>query len=193
MGQVLFNEKRQQFAKEVSRLASMANKRLKRLEKNELDSPAYREWVKNGAVKFSVKGKDYNQLQSEYWRVKHFLDAKTSTVTGAIQNLKDIAEMTNIQYEDLTDLKNKVHNFFELSDKISEYYNLADKQAEGLDYQAIWEQINTMVDEGLVDLSDTNSDMAEIVGNLSAIGALDYASDYINDFADNIDEIWDLL
>lgn len=193
MGQVLFNEKRREFAVEVSRLASMANKRLKRLEKNELDSPAYRDWVKNGEVRFSVKGKDYNELQSEYWRIQHFIESKTSTVKGAIKNLEDIAEMTNIQYENLDDLKAKVHNFFELSDKIAEYYNLADKQAEGLDYQAIWQQINTMVDDGLVDLSDTNSDMAEIVGNLSAIGALDYASDYINNFSDNISEIWDLL
>lgn len=193
MGEVLFNEKRREFAVEVSRLASMANKRLKRLEKNELDSPAYREWVKNGEVRFSVKGKDYNELQSEYWRIQHFIEGKTSTVKGAIKNLEDIAEMTNIQYENLDDLKAKVHNFFELSDKIAEYYNLADKQAEGLDYQAIWQQINTMVDDGLVDLSDTNSDMAEIVGNLSAIGALDYASDYINNFSDNISEIWDLL
>lgn len=191
MGKVLFNEKRQQLAREVSRLASMANKRLKRLEKNELeDTPAFREWVKNGEVKFSVKGKDYNQLQSEYWRVKHFIDSKTSTVKGAIENLKDIADMTKIEWNDIDDLKTKTKNFFELSDKIKEYYQLADKQAEGLDYQAIWEQINTMVDDGLVDLEDTENDMVEVVSKLLESGALDYASDYIDEWQDNL---YDLL
>lgn len=191
MGKVLFNEKRQKLAQEVSRLASMANKRLKRLEKNELeDTPAFREWVKNGEVKFSVKGKDYNQLQSEYWRVKHFIDSKTSTVKGAIQNLKDIADMTNIEWKDIDELKTKTKNFFELSDKIKEYYQLADKQAEGLDYQAIWEQINTMVDDGLVDLEDTDTDMVQVVANLLESGALDYASDYIDEWSDNL---YDLL
>ena len=67
--------------KETSRLASMANKRLDRLESNNLTMmPSYMSWQANGAIRFSVKGKTYNQLQSEYWRVKHFLDERTSTV-----------------------------------------------------------------------------------------------------------------
>ena len=50
------------FKKEVSRMASMANKRLKRLEKNELtDLPSYKAWEENGSIRFSVKGKTYQQ------------------------------------------------------------------------------------------------------------------------------------
>ena len=43
--------------KEVSRKASMANKRLVRLENNKLtDLPAYKQWKNyNGGVKFSIK------------------------------------------------------------------------------------------------------------------------------------------
>ena len=38
-------DKYKELKKEVSRMASMANKRLKRLEKNELtDLPAYKSW-----------------------------------------------------------------------------------------------------------------------------------------------------
>ena len=48
--------------KKISRLVSLANKRLKRLENAGLDdSPAYQKWVEAGAVKFSVKGKDHNE------------------------------------------------------------------------------------------------------------------------------------
>ena len=44
---------------EASRLASMANKRIKRLEDRDVKaSPAYDRWLRDGAVKFSVKGKD---------------------------------------------------------------------------------------------------------------------------------------
>ena len=44
---------------EVSRLASMANKRLVRLENHGFeDSPAYQQFVASGGEKFRVLGKD---------------------------------------------------------------------------------------------------------------------------------------
>ena len=55
----LASDKYLELKKEVSRMASMANKRLVRLERNELtDLPAYQSWVQNGAIKFSVANKD---------------------------------------------------------------------------------------------------------------------------------------
>ena len=54
-----------EFRREASRLASMANKRVKRLEENGLtDTPAYKAYLETGG-KFSVKGKSYNELQKE--------------------------------------------------------------------------------------------------------------------------------
>ena len=80
---------------QVSHLASMANKRLDRLEKNELtSSPAYQKWEQNGSHRFSVSGKNYSEVQSEYWRVKDFLEMRTSSVTGTKAVLQEIA--TNI-------------------------------------------------------------------------------------------------
>ena len=109
------------FKKEVSRMASMANKRLKRLEKNELtDLPSYKAWEENGSIRFSVKGKTYQQLQAEYWRLKNFLDAKTSTVRGANAFLKEMAQNTGIKYKGLADLKTKAKKFFELANKIKQ-------------------------------------------------------------------------
>ena len=132
------SEKYLELKKEVSRMASMANKRLKRLERNELtDLPAYQSWVKDGAVKFSVKGKDYNQLQSEFWRLKRFLDNKTSLVRQANKYLREMAENTGIKYNGLADLKTKAREFFRLSDKIKEYYKMSELNALALDYQKI--------------------------------------------------------
>ncbi len=152
------SEKYLELKKEVSRLASMANKRLKRLEKNELtDLPAYQSWVKGGAIKFSVKGKDYHQLQSEFWRLKNFLDNKTSLVREANKYLKEMAENIGIKYNSLADLKAKSKEFFKLADKIKEYYKMSEMNALALDYQKIWEQINVQIKRGILDLTGVES------------------------------------
>ena len=139
-------------------MASMANKRLKRLERNELtELPAYQSWVQGGSVKFSVAGKDYNELQSEFWRLKNFLDNKTSTVRQANSFLKEMASNTGIKYNGLADLKTKANQFFKLADKIKEYYKASEQNAQALDYQKIWEQINTQVKQGIIDLTGVES------------------------------------
>ena len=152
------SQKYLELKKEVSRLASIANKRLKRLERNELtDLPAYQSWVKGGAIKFSVKGKDYNQLQSEFWRLKNFLDNKTSLVREAHKYLREIAHNTGIKYRSLADLKVKTKEFFRLAEKIKEYYKASEQNALALDYQKIWEQINVQIKQGVLDLTSAQS------------------------------------
>lgn len=90
------SDKYKELRKEVSRMASMANKRIDRLERNNLTMlPAYKAWAENGAVRFSVKGKTYQETQAEYWRLKNFLDDRTSTVKQANQFLKEMAENTS--------------------------------------------------------------------------------------------------
>ena len=144
--------------KEVSRMSSMANKRIKRLESNELtELPAYKSWYDNGHIKFSVKGKDYNQLQSEFWRLKRFLDDKTSTVRQANSFLKEMAQNTGIKYNGLSDLKSKSSQFFDLAEKIKQYYQSANQSAIALDYQKIWQQINTQIKQGVIEIGGTEN------------------------------------
>lgn len=155
----LASDKYLELKKEVSHMASMANKRLRRLESNNLTLlPAYREWEQHGAIKFSVKGKNYNQLQSEYWRLKHFIDDRTSTVRQANKFLREMAENTGIKYNGLNDLKNKSRQFFELAEKIKQYNMLINQSAQALDYQKIWQQINTYV-------NSTNTDLASAISS----------------------------
>lgn len=152
------SDKYKELRSEVSRMASMANKRLNRLESNNLTMlPAYQAWEQNGSIRFSVKGKDYNQLQAEYWRLKNFLDDRTSTVRKANAFLKEMAENTGIQYHGLEDLKNKSARFFELAEKIREYNQAIGQAAQALDYQKIWQQINTAVQQDALDLSEAVS------------------------------------
>ena len=111
------------FKKEVSRKASMANKRLERLEKNDLTNlSAYKQWQSyNGGVKFSVAGKDYNELQQEMARLNRFLDNKTSLVRQANQQLKDIASNLGLKYKSVKELPAKTEKFFSLAGKVEEY------------------------------------------------------------------------
>ena len=154
----LASDKYKELRAEVSRMASMANKRLNRLENNNLTMlPAYQAWEQNGSIRFSVKGKDYNQLQAEFWRLKNFLDDRTSTVREANAFLREMAENTGIKYNGLEDLKNKSARFFELAEKIREYNQAIGQSAQALDYQKIWQQINTAVQQDAIDLSEAVS------------------------------------
>ena len=128
---------------EIRKLTAKANKRIERLEKNGLESsPAYQKWLADGEVKFSVKGKDHNQLQKEVSRLKRFLESETSTVRGVNRTLKEMAKNTGIKYKNLKDLRTKSAKFFELASKVEQYLRTVDDIASAIGYQKIWEAIN---------------------------------------------------
>lgn len=148
---------------EVSRLASMANKRIVRIENNGLqDSPAYAKWVKEGGQKFSVRGKDYNQLQHELARVRTFVNSKTSTIRGLNRTLKEMAENTGIKYGSIKELQSKSKNFFALAQKIETYLRQTEQSASAIGYRPIWEAINSYVEQEKIDLGDANLDIGKL-------------------------------
>lgn len=69
--------------KVVTRLVSAGNKRLKRLSKSDVYSPAMYSVMYWGDGKFSVKGKNLNQLRAEFVRIRNFFEMETSTVIKA--------------------------------------------------------------------------------------------------------------
>lgn len=152
-----------EFRKEVSRLASLANKRIQRLEAAKLtDSPAYQKWVENGAVKFGVKGKTYNQLQSEMARLNRFINAQTSTVRGINSYLKEMAANTGIKYGTLKELRSKAASFFELASKVEQYLRTVNDMASAIGYHKIWEVINEYVEREKIDLSGAENNIDEL-------------------------------
>lgn len=90
---------RKDLASITSRLASVANKRMKRMRKAGLESPALSTFEsRKQGVRFSVKGKNINQLRHTFKSAKGFLNLKTSSIKGARewhQNVSErIGEMT---------------------------------------------------------------------------------------------------
>lgn len=160
--------------KEVSRKASMANKRLIRLESNNLENlPAYKAWqTYGGGVKFSVKGKDYNELQKELSRLNHFLNSETSLVRGANRVMKSIAKETGIKYSRVSELPQKTKAFFEISSKVEQYLQNTTQTAWALGYQKIWQQVNQYVKDERIDLAGANLDVEEAVKKITEL--LDY-------------------
>lgn len=152
------------YRQEASRLASMANKRLKRLEEGGYkDSPAYSKWLSEGGVKFGVRGKSHNELQKEVSRMKKFIDSETSTIRGINRTLKDMAKNTGIKYKNLKELQKKASKFFELASKVEQYLRTVDDMASAIGYQKIWNAINKYTKEELINLSSSETDVDSLV------------------------------
>ena len=177
-----------QLKQEISKKASMANKRLKRLEKNDLTNvPAYRQYVQGGGVKFSVKGKNYNELQAELSRVNHFIDSKTSTVRGTNSVLKEIANTAKIKYNNLSELYSNVNQFFSIASKVEDYLNATGQTALAIGYQRIWEAINKYVEQEGKILLDTTRDLATALPDIAKLTGDLYFDHAMDDFDSVLD------
>lgn len=148
-GKSPFTEEERKLRAEARRLVSMANKRLKRLEEqNLINSPAYRQWVEEGAQKFSVKGKSMEEVKQEIARMERFLRMQTSTVKGAKEYFKNVAKEVGIKkFDDFTDLQRKLNTFFEITAKIKEYLYNTKEIGVAIGYQKIWEVVSDYVEE----------------------------------------------
>ena len=177
---------------QVSHLASMANKRLDRLEKNELtSSPAYQKWEQNGSHRFSVSGKSYSEVQSEYWRVKDFLEMRTSSVTGTKAVLQEIA--TNIgwgkiDFDNIALTQEQLSNFFAIANTVSQYLESVDESAAALDYQEIWNTINAAYQQGKIDFNSAELDAEQMQGIVSEMLVLEETQNMLEMFDDMLDE-----
>jgi len=161
---VRFTDKERELRAEARRLVSMANKRLRRLEQqNLINSPAYQKWVEDGSQKFSVKGKNMEELKQEIARMNDFLNKQTSTVKGAKQYFKNVANEVGIKkYQDFTDLQRKLNTFFETTAKIKEYLYNSKEIGVAIGYQKIWEVVSDYVEEVGHELELTEETVAEM-------------------------------
>ena len=183
--------KTKKLKQEISRKASMANKRLVRLENKGLqDTPAYRNWVEyGGGVKFSVKGKSYNELQAELSRVNSFLDNATSTIRGTNKVLKDMAKVTGMTYKNVGELYNMSSKFFELSSKVEQYLNSAMQGASAIGYQKIWQSINQYIKDEEITLNETRKDMDNMIVKISDLVIAEYDKTVVDMIFDTFEQL----
>ena len=182
-GRVLteLERKTRELKREIQRKANIAHKRLKRLESNNLTNlPAYQQWVKDGQVRFGVKGKTYNELQAELARLNRFLDSKTSLVRQANKHLQDIAQMTGIKYKSVKELPDKLENFFRISEKVDEYLRNVEGSASAIGYHKIWEVVNEVVESEEMDLNQTEDELTEeMIQKINELIEMEHEADWV--------------
>ncbi len=163
-----FTEEERKLRAEARRLVSMANKRLRRLEQqNLINSPAYKKWVEEGGQKFSVKGKSMEEVKQEVARMNNFLKMQTSTVRGSKQYFKNVAKEVGIKkFDDFTDLQRKLNTFFETTAKVKEYLYNTKEIGVAIGYQKIWEVVSDYVEEVGYELELTEETVLEMTKKL---------------------------
>lgn len=168
------NHQKQALVAQVKEMAIEANKRIDDLKKSGVTSQALMHWENAGAIKFGINNGSYQDYQSEFWRIKNFLDAKTSTVNGAKSVISTMIAVTNMPFgvEDIT--KKQAEQYFKLADKLADYYKMTGQTAKALDYQQIWNQINVMIENDIVNLNEVSDSVNDITKMLLAV-------DYLND------------
>lgn len=153
--------------KELRRKASMANKRLERLERNDLtELPAYKQWTKEGSQRFSSAGKDYNQLQAELARVNRFVESRTSLVRESNKYMKEIASITNTKFDKVGDLPKVLNNFFQLTSKVEQYMRTVEGSASAIGYQKIWDVVNKYIDEHDIDMKNIEKIIEDMIPDI---------------------------
>lgn len=115
---------RNELSKLTSRVTSVANKRIVRLQKapRGTSSFAYQQYENQGR-KFSVKGKNVNELRNELSNAMRFVRYKTSTVKGwnkyredVEERISDVTDGESLEWSDRTWSKYwKVYRRFEES------------------------------------------------------------------------------
>ena len=168
--------------KDFNRLVSMANKRMRRMEKKGYQSPAYKSAVKSGGKFHNKKGASFNEKQKEYHRVKQFLGMKTSTVRGSKKVIKNMLEATGLDdvvdadtimtTETQTDSDGSVeviNKFFDLASMVDDYLDSARKTVSS---DEIWRSIHDTYladyDEGDYDDTEAEQMVGTIVDQLHA-------------------------
>ena len=181
--------KQKAFRAEASRLASLANKRVARLEAaNMQESPAYRGYLESGGGKFSVRGKTHNEVQIELSRIRKFIKAKTSTLTGIKEHVKEIADITGIKYTSVKELHAKTAKFFELASKVEQYLRDVEDMASAVGYQKIWESINVYVQDKSINLAETSNSVEEMVDAITKVIMKQYEIGRVKAAKDEVDD-----
>ena len=162
----------EQLNKELNRLNSLANKRIKRLKKQGIKSPALR----NMPDKFTNKGKTRAEKLKDYHRVSKFVNAETSTLRGVKKTYDNILHNTGLEDVILEKTSIDTHSmgtsqvidltneFFSLTSMVDDYLQ---SQGDFLSYDKVWDYVKNEMKLNTTDDIDLDGmDRDEILHNI---------------------------
>lgn len=158
-------------SKVINRLSYVANKRLQRLSKTEVFSPAYEGFKRRGEGIFTSKGKNEFELKKEFLRVKEFLKMETSTVHGSQAVRRDVREKLKDKHN--IKISNKQYNdFFRAYERLKEIDKTIERKT--MRYN-VFEEIQNVMDVNKKQLATMDSDdvvdflIEQIKGDITSI------------------------
>ena len=180
----IFTDEERKYRQEASRKVSMANKRLKRLEEQNLTmSPAYKKWIDEGGQKFGIRGKSKQEVKAEVARLNKFLNQTTSTVRGTKKYLTNIASQVGIvNYNSFQSLTNQLKSFFEVADRVREYLKNSKEVAVSIGYKKIWEQVNEYAETVGKGFDELDTDIVKIAESITKANAYNKLDDLTDKF-----------
>lgn len=180
----VFTEKERKYRQEASRKVSLANKRLARMEQQNLTmSPAYKKWIEEGGQKFGIKGKSTEEVRAEVARLNKFIKQTTSTVKGTKKYLTNIASQVGIkQWGSFQSLNTQLTNFFEVSERVREYLKNTKEVSVSIGYKKIWEQVNEYAESVGKEFTSLNEDIVGIANSILQANAYSKLDDLTDDF-----------
>ena len=180
----VLTQQEKKYRQEASRKVSMANKRLKRMEEQNLTmSPAYKKWVEEGGQKFGVKGKSTQEVRAEVARLNRFLKQTTSTVRGTKKYLTNVASQVGIvNYNSFQSLNSQLKDFFEVSDKVREYLKNSKEVSVSIGYKKIWEEVNEYAETVGKEFNSLNQDIVEISKSIIQANAYNKLDNLTDEF-----------
>ena len=180
----VFTQQERKYRQEASRKVSMANKRLKRMEEQNLTmSPAYKKWMEEGGQKFGVKGKSTQEVRAEVARLNKFLKQTTSTVRGTKKYLTNVAGQVGIvNYNSFQSLNSQLKDFFEVSDKVREYLKNSKEVSVSIGYKKIWEEVNEYAETVGKEFNSLNQDIVEISKSIIQANAYNKLDNLTDEF-----------
>lgn len=170
--------------REASRLVSMANKRLKRIEQQGLtESPAYKKFIEDGGQKFGIRGKSQEEVRQEVARMNDFLKKQTSTVRGAKKYLNNVAKSVGItKFDNFKDLQYKLNTFFRGVDKVRDYLKNSKEVSVAIGYSKIFEVVSNYVEEVGQDLEEIDNLVIEMSKKVVKGAGYGKANEILDDF-----------
>lgn len=180
----VFTQQEKKYRQEASRKVSMANKRLKRMEEQNLTmSPSYKKWVDEGGQKFGIKGKSTQEVRAEVARLNKFLNQTTSTVRGTKKYLTNVADQVGItDYNSFQSLNSQLKDFFEVSDRVREYLKNSKEVSVSIGYKKIWEQVNEYAETVGKEFNELNKDIVEIAKSITQANAYNKLDNLTDEF-----------
>ena len=173
--------------KEIQRVFHIANRRIQNIESKGYISPALtalnlESGLKGKFSKFSMSGKNWNDLKIEYAKAVEFLQKPTSTATGAKQYERHLKTEFNLTEEQLNIVRNKLNNK-QISEKENNFVE---------NYLFKYKDFDIVFENAVSDISEQLETAAEKVENFSEVETAlgnDIITNLNNDILKNLHDL----